>query len=43
MDKKEQAEQVELDQDFLGIGAFLAGVTALTGAFVGLRGWEIML
>ena len=39
MDKKEQAEQVELDP--FGIGAFLAGVTAIAGAFVGLRGWEM--
>ena len=39
MDKKEQAEQVELDPS--GIGAFLAGVTAIAGAFVGLRGWEM--
>ena len=28
-------------QDFLGIGAFIAGVTSIAGAFVGLRGWEI--
>jgi len=27
--------------DFLGIGAMIAGVTAIAGAFVGLRGWEI--
>jgi len=39
MDKKEKAEQVELDP--FGIGAFLAGVTAIAGAFVGLRGWEM--
>ena len=27
--------------DYLGIGAFIAGVTSIAGAFVGLRGWEL--
>ena len=38
--KKSKKEDLKL-QDFLGIGAFIAGVTSIAGAFVGLRGWEI--
>ena len=34
--KKSKAEQAEL-QDFLGIGAFLAGVTAIAGAFCWIK------
>ena len=29
--------------DYLGIGAMIAGVSAIAGAFVGLRGWEVAL
>ena len=35
-DKKE----VKNELDPFGIGMFLAGLTALTGAFLGIRGWE---
>ena len=38
VDKKEQGEKVNLNP--FGIGMFLAGLTSLTGAFLGIRGWE---
>ena len=33
-------EEIEEQLDPFGIGMFLAGLTALTGAFLGIRGWE---
>jgi len=37
---KEKEEEVRKELDPFGIGMFLAGLTALTGAFLGIRGWE---
>jgi len=37
-DKKKKGEEVNLNP--FGIGMFLAGLTSLTGAFLGVRGWE---
>ena len=36
--EKDEEKQTELNP--FGVGAFLAGLTALTGAFLGIRGWE---
>lgn len=37
--ERDKDKKTELDP--FGVGAFLAGLTALTGAFLGIRGWEV--
>ena len=39
-DAFDREEKVGKELDPFGIGMFLAGLTALTGAFLGIRGWE---